>query len=161
ESVPSPAATAPERSRTIRRGNGQSRARGRASGMRTKEPNMRADNGAAPRAPPVRGSGLSRTRAVREESVIGPRPAGRGGGSAPPGSVGGEGQERDVARPLDGQRQLALVLRAGPEHAPGQDLAPLGHEAGEQLHVLVVDVVDLVRAELADLPAPEEVALAG
>src|SRR5215470_14795609 len=126
--MPWPAATEPERSRTMSSGNGQSRARGRARDTRTKEPNMRADRSAAPRAPPVRGSGRSRTRAVREESGIGPAPVGRGGraASTPTGSVGGEGQERDVARPLDGQRELALVLRARAEHAPGQDLAALG-----------------------------------
>ena len=56
--------------------------------------------------------------------------------------------------------QLALVLGAGSEHPPRQDLAPLGHEGAEQLDVLVVDVVDLVRAELADLAPAEEVALA-
>src|SRR5262245_33841840 len=52
------------------------------------------------------------------------------------------------------------MLRAGAEHAPRQDLAALGRERPQQLDVLVVDVVDLVRAELADLAAPEEVALA-
>src|SRR6476660_3465277 len=146
----------PWRRRTTSSANGKSR------GKRTYAPNMSAENSAAPRAPPVRGSGLSRTRAV-SDSGIGPAPDGGGGLRRPrsaPASVRGEGQERDVARPLDGQGELALVLGAGAEHPARQDLAPLGHEPGEELHVLVVDVVDLVRAELADLPAPEEVALA-
>src|SRR5687768_7503641 len=51
------------------------------------------------------------------------------------------------------------MLGAGPEHPAGKDLAPLGDEPGQELHVLVVDVVDLVRAELADLATPEEVTL--
>ena len=75
-------------------------------------------------------------------------------------SVRRERKQGDVPRPLDGQGQLALVLGAGAEHPARQDLAPLGDEPREQLHVLVVDVVDLVRAELADLAAPEEIALA-
>src|SRR4029079_11101228 len=50
------------------------------------------------------------------------------------------------------------MLRARPGNPARQDLAPLRHEAAEQLHVLVVDVVDLVRAELADLAAAEQAA---
>src|SRR3954471_22815863 len=46
--------------------------------------------------------------------------------------------------------------RAGAGDAPRQDLAALGHERPDQLDVLVVDVVDLVRAELADFAAPEQ-----
>src|SRR5205085_7005094 len=64
--------------------------------------------------------------------------------------------ERDLARALDRRLQLALVHRAGPGDPPRQNLAALWHERPDQLHVLVVDVVDLVRAELADLPAAEE-----
>ena len=37
-------------------------------------------------------------------------------------------QQGDVPGALDRLGQLALVLRAGAEHAPGQDLAALGHE---------------------------------
>ena len=43
-----------------------------------------------------------------------------------------------------------------PEMRRGNTLARSGHEALQELHVLVVDVVDLVRAELADLPTTEE-----
>src|SRR5689334_9720735 len=46
--------------------------------------------------------------------------------------------------------------RARPRDAPRQNLAALRHERPDQLHVLVVDVVDLVRAELADLAAAEQ-----
>src|SRR5438445_3030257 len=159
-------AIAPARRRATSNGKGAISAKGSSRGRRTNDPNMRAENTPAPRAPLVRGSRLSRTRAVSELSgTFVPEPApgaaqtGRPGAPAPR-SVRREGQERDVARPLDGERELALVLGAGAEHPPGQDLAPLGHEPREQLHVLVVDVVDLVRAELADLPPAEQVALA-
>src|SRR4249920_863109 len=61
----------------------------------------------------------------------------------------------DLAGALDGDLQLALVHRACPGNPPRQNLAALRHERRQQLDVLVVDVVDLVRAELADLPAAE------
>src|SRR4051812_5061526 len=64
--------------------------------------------------------------------------------------------EGDLAGALDRRLQLALVLGAGAGNASRQDLAALGHERPDQLHVLVVDVVDLVRAELADLATAEQ-----
>src|ERR1043165_8908711 len=64
--------------------------------------------------------------------------------------------KRDLPRALDGDLQLPLVHRAGARDAARQNLAALRHERSQELHVLVVDVVDLVRAELADLAAPEE-----
>src|SRR5580765_1565884 len=64
--------------------------------------------------------------------------------------------ERDLPGALDRRLQLALVLGAGSGNAPRQDLAALGHERPDQLDVLVVDVVDLVRAELADLATAEQ-----
>src|SRR4051812_15551804 len=64
--------------------------------------------------------------------------------------------ERDLARPLDCGLQLALVHRARARDAARQDLAALGNERTDQFDVLVVDVVDLVRAELADLAATEQ-----
>src|ERR1041385_6275421 len=66
--------------------------------------------------------------------------------------------EGDLARAFDCRLQLALVLGAGAGNAPRQNLAALGHERPDQLHILVVDVVDLVRAELADLAAAEQCA---
>src|SRR5437899_12841071 len=69
--------------------------------------------------------------------------------------------QRDLSRALDGGLQLALVHRARARDAPRENLAALGHERPDQLDVLVVDVVDLVRAELADLaPAEQRAALA-
>jgi hypothetical protein len=70
----------------------------------------------------------------------------------------GEGEQRDVARLLDRERELALMARADARQAAGNDLAALGDEALQQPHVAVADGVDLLRAELADLLAAEELA---
>ena len=70
----------------------------------------------------------------------------------------GERQQGDVARLLDCRRQTALVRRAYAGQAPGNDLAALGDEAGEQAHVLVIDGLDLLDAELANLLAAEKFA---
>src|SRR6266511_3327971 len=56
-----------------------------------------------------------------------------------------------LARVLHGGRHVALVLRAVPRDPARSDLAPLRHELAQHAHVLVVDVVDLVLAEHADL----------
>src|SRR4051794_17068031 len=70
------------------------------------------------------------------------------------------GDERDLPRAFDGRLQFALVLRAGAGDAPRQDLAALGHEGSDELHIFVIDVVDFVRAKLADLaPAKQRAAL--
>src|SRR6476660_5925531 len=69
--------------------------------------------------------------------------------------VGHVGDERDLPGALDRDLQLSLVHRARAGNPPRQNLAPLGHKGRQELDVLVVDVVDLVRAELADLAAPE------
>ena len=49
--------------------------------------------------------------------------------------------------------QLPLVPRAAAGDAARNDLAALGDEAAETTHVFVIDEVDLVRAELTNLPA--------
>jgi hypothetical protein len=48
------------------------------------------------------------------------------------------------------------MRRARARDAARQNFAALRHERAEQFHVLVVDVVDLVRAEFADLPPPKQ-----
>src|SRR5512137_1322923 len=68
------------------------------------------------------------------------------------------GQQRQLPSPLDGRLELALVHRAHAGDAARQDLRALGHEGQQHLRVLVVDVVDLLRAELADLAAAEHAA---
>src|SRR4029079_11913900 len=69
--------------------------------------------------------------------------------------IGDVRQQGDLPRALDGRLKLPLVHRAGAGDSAGQNLAALRHERADKLEVLVVDVVDLVRAELADL-APTE-----
>ena len=55
---------------------------------------------------------------------------------------------------LDGRGKLALMLGAGAGHAAGQDLAALAGVLHAQAHhVLIVDMLNLVHAELADLAA--------
>src|SRR5262245_20455269 len=146
------------------RGSGESVATSASSGAASASAASAAEAQAAPRKLPGRGSARSRTG---REAGSRPSPSLRAvaliPAPAPPRPnplLGRERQQRDVPRALDGQGQLALVLRAGAEHAARQYLAALGHEGGDQLDVLVVDVIDLVRAELADLAPPEEVALA-
>src|SRR5437867_2034097 len=70
-------------------------------------------------------------------------------------------QERHRPRLLDRVRQLALVPGTAARDAPGNDLASLADEASQTAHVLVVDEIDLVHAELADLPPAEPAALYG
>src|SRR4051812_11673603 len=63
--------------------------------------------------------------------------------------------QRNLAGALERRLQLALMHRARARDAPRQDLPALRHERAQQLHVLVIDVVDLVCAELANLAAAE------
>ena len=77
--------------------------------------------------------------------------SGSGGLSHTPISVSDVGQQSDVAGALDGDLDLSLVLSAGTGHTAGQDLAALADELAELVGILVVDEVDLVCAEDADL----------
>src|SRR5579884_4317929 len=65
--------------------------------------------------------------------------------------VGGEGEEGDVTGTLQRRGQPPLVPGAGAGDAAGEDLPPLRQVAPEPAHLLVVDVVDSLRAEAADL----------
>src|ERR1044072_80040 len=71
-------------------------------------------------------------------------------------SVRGEREQRRDARALDRVLELALVQRAGSGDAARQDLPALRDELLQHLHVLVVDVLELLDAELADAPATIE-----
>src|SRR3954464_11668101 len=75
--------------------------------------------------------------------------------------VGGVRDERQLAGALQRDLQLALPLGARAREAPRLDLAALRHELHQQPHVLVVDVVDLLRPELADATAAEAAPAAG
>ena len=65
-------------------------------------------------------------------------------------------QQRQKARAIDSHRELALVARLGPGNARGDDLAVLVDEVLEDTDILVVDLLDLLRREAAELPAAEE-----
>lgn len=54
---------------------------------------------------------------------------------------------------LDGDGELALMRGTGAGDAAGQDLSPLGHIAAESGDILVVDVLNLIDAEAANLAA--------
>ena len=79
-----------------------------------------------------------------------------GPGAQTPALPSAERQQGDVARLLDGVGQAALVRRAHAGQTAGNDLAAFRHEGGEQAHVLVVDAVDFLDAEFANLLATEE-----
>src|SRR5258705_6151038 len=49
------------------------------------------------------------------------------------------GNQRELARPLDGGRELALVPRAHPRQAARQNLPALGEEAAQRAVILVVE----------------------
>src|SRR6185369_12011769 len=66
------------------------------------------------------------------------------------GSVGDVREESQVARALDRHGELPLVEGGGAADPARQDLRALGHETGEELDVLEVDVPDLLDGELAD-----------
>jgi hypothetical protein len=71
-----------------------------------------------------------------------------------------KGQQGDVACPLDGGSQSPLVRRAYASETARNDLASLGHKLAKQAYVLVVDIVYLLHAELADFLAAEKLAAA-
>ena len=75
-------------------------------------------------------------------------------------SATGKWQQGDVARPLDGHAQPALVPRAHARHPPRQNLPPLLHELREDVRTLVVDEVHLLDAELAHFLLAKILALA-
>ena len=68
----------------------------------------------------------------------------------------GEGQHGQVAGPLYGQGEHALVPGADAGLAAGLNLRLVGEVAPYGGDVLVVDVLDLVDAEAANLPARVE-----
>lgn len=67
--------------------------------------------------------------------------------------LGDEGQQSDLTGPLDGLGQLTLMHGAGAGGPAGQDLGPLRNEAAQLGGILVIDILALVDAELANLLA--------
>jgi hypothetical protein len=72
----------------------------------------------------------------------------------------GKRQQRDIASPLDGDTEPALVASADAGHAARKNLAPLLHELGKNVGAFVVDEIHLLDTELADFLLAEKLALA-
>src|SRR5690606_41254965 len=70
--------------------------------------------------------------------------------------VVGVRQQREKARTLDRILQLALVARLRAREPRRNDLAGVGDEILQQIDVLVVDPLDLLRGEAAELLALEQ-----
>src|SRR4029077_4764174 len=64
-------------------------------------------------------------------------------------------QQSNIARLLDRRGQAPLMRSADPSQAPRNDFAALRHELRQQPHILVVDGLDFLHAELANLLAAE------
>src|SRR2546421_12943730 len=75
--------------------------------------------------------------------------------------VGRIGQQGDMPSALEGHREPPLVASTGAGHAAREDLSSLTHEAAESRHFFVIDQVDLLRAEVADLLVRLSVSLIG
>jgi hypothetical protein len=73
---------------------------------------------------------------------------------------GGVGQQGDVPRPLDGQRQLALVFGTIARNAPGNDFPALRNEIAQRSHVLVIYLEGAVGTKTADLTPVESTSFA-
>src|SRR5687768_8163415 len=69
-------------------------------------------------------------------------------------------QQREVPRPLDRRRELALVERLGPRDAARNDLAGLGDVLLERGQILVVDLLHTFGRETAELATARERAVA-
>jgi len=65
--------------------------------------------------------------------------------------VGRIGEQGDVTGTLERDREAPLVTSACSRHATGQDLASLANEAAKARNLLVVDEVDLLHTEVANL----------
>src|SRR5882724_9076299 len=67
-------------------------------------------------------------------------------------------QQGNVASLFNSARESPLVRGTHTSQAARNNLAPLGHELLQQAYIAVMDRVDLLHAELANLLAPEELA---
>src|SRR5260370_32948990 len=63
----------------------------------------------------------------------------------------GKWQEGDVARPLDGHAQPALMPCANARHGARQNLPAFLHELGKNVRALLVEEVHLLDAELPNV----------
>ena len=65
--------------------------------------------------------------------------------------VSGIGDESDLSCSLDSCCKRSLVISAAACYSSGKDLSALGDILSQASDVLVIDLVDMIRAELADL----------
>ena len=72
--------------------------------------------------------------------------------------LGNEGQQSDLTGTLDGLGQLALMHSTGTGGTAGQDLGALADEAAQLGGILIIDMLALIHAELANLTALTAVA---
>src|SRR5688572_11775235 len=75
--------------------------------------------------------------------------------------VVGVRDQGELAGALDRGLQLALVLRLGAGDAARDDLAVLGQVLAQRVEILVVDLLDALGRELAELAAAEKLAHVG
>src|SRR5688572_32484400 len=75
--------------------------------------------------------------------------------------VVGVRDQGELAGALDRGLQLALVLRLGAGDAARDDLAVLGQVLAQRVEILVIDLLDALGRELAELAAAEELAHVG
>src|SRR4030042_6843934 len=61
-------------------------------------------------------------------------------------------QESHQPRSLDGRGQPALMKGAGPGDPAGRDLAPVRDVLAQDVHVLIVDVLEVPLTEPAEIP---------
>ena len=66
-------------------------------------------------------------------------------------SVGHKWQQADRPCPLDGGRKFLLVLGARTGNAAGKNLSALADELSQLAGFLIIDIVDIVCAEYANL----------
>jgi hypothetical protein len=62
---------------------------------------------------------------------------------------GNKRQQSQVAGQFNGRGQHPLVFGAIPGHPAGYNLSAFGHEVAKTLIVFVIDLIDLLQAELA------------
>ena len=65
--------------------------------------------------------------------------------------VGYVGEKCHLASSLDSYGELSLVKSAGAGYTSGEDLSSLGNELSELCYILVIDSVNLILAEDANL----------
>ena len=66
-------------------------------------------------------------------------------------SVADIGQQGDLACALNGDGQLSLMLCASAGNAAGQDLCALADMLSQACGILIIDMIDLLSAKLANL----------